>query len=76
MNGFLDEMVRGRAPAEPAAPARVFLMGANEWLDLAGVAAPGRRQQAWYLDSGGRANSRFGDGRLTDELRARRVTAR
>ena len=40
MNGFLDEMVRGRAPAEPAAPARVFLMGANEWLDLSAWPPP------------------------------------
>ena len=44
MNGFLDEMVRGRAPAEPAAPARVFLMGANEWLDLAAWPPPGQRR--------------------------------
>ena len=34
MNGFLDEAVGGRVSAEPVAPARVFLMGANEWLDL------------------------------------------
>ncbi len=67
MNAFLDEMVRGRAPAGPAAPARVFLMGANEWLDLAAWPPPDSVQRALYLDSGGRANSRFGDGRLTDE---------
>lgn len=67
MNAFLDETVRGRAPAEPAAPARVFLMGANEWLDLAAWPPPDRVQRALYLDSGGRANSRFGDGRLSDE---------
>jgi putative CocE/NonD family hydrolase len=65
MNGFLDEVVRGRPPAEPVAPARVFLMGANEWLDLSAWPPPDGVEQAWYLDSGGRANSRFGDGRLT-----------
>ncbi len=67
MNAFLDEMVLGRVPAEPAAPARVFLMGANEWLDLAAWPDPDSVQRAFYLDSGGRANSRFGDGRLADE---------
>ena len=66
MNGFLDEVVRGQPPAEPVAPARVFLMGANEWLDLTAWPPPDGVEQAWYLDSGGRANSRFGDGRLTE----------
>jgi uncharacterized protein len=66
MTGFLDETMRGRAPAEPAAPARVFLMGANEWLDRPAWPPPDSTEQSWYLDSGGRANSRFGDGRLLD----------
>jgi putative CocE/NonD family hydrolase len=67
MNGFLDEMVRGRAPAEPTVPARIFLMAANEWLDLTAWPPPGSVERSWYLDSGGRANSRFGDGRLIDD---------
>jgi uncharacterized protein len=67
MNSFLDEMVRGRAPAETPAPARAFLMGANEWLDLAAWPPPDSIERAWYLDSGGRANSRFGDGRLIED---------
>ena len=29
MTGFLDEMVRGRTPAKPSPPVRIFLMGAN-----------------------------------------------
>lgn len=69
MNAFLDEMVRGRAPAEPAAPARVFLMGANRWLDLQTWPAPGNVERAFFLDSDGRANSSFGDGRLVTEPR-------
>jgi len=36
MTGFLDETVRGKAPAEPVVPVRAFLMGANRWLDLPG----------------------------------------
>jgi putative CocE/NonD family hydrolase len=66
MTGFLDEVVRGRPPAEPPAPARIFLMGANEWLDLADWPAPGSAELSLHLDSDGRANSRYGDGRLTD----------
>ena len=64
MTGFLEEMVRGRAPAEPQAAVRVFLMGANEWLDLAGWPPPGSFERSLYLGSDGHANSRFGDGRL------------
>jgi hypothetical protein len=68
MNGFLDEVVLGRPPApvggRPPAPVRIFLMGANRWLDLPEWPAPGTTEQTLYLDSDGRANSRFGDGRL------------
>lgn len=66
MTGFLDEMVRGRASAAPGAPARVFLMGANRWIDLEGWPPPGIVERSLFLDSAGRANSRFGDGRLVD----------
>ncbi len=64
MTSFLDEMVRGRPPAEPESPARVFLMGANEWRNLFGWPPPGGEERSLYLDGRGRANSRFGDGRL------------
>ena len=64
MTGFLDEMVRGRLPAEPASPVRVFLMGANAWLDLPQWPPPSSEELALYLDSDGGANSRFGNGRL------------
>ena len=66
MTGFLDETVRGRVPAEPVAPARVFLMAADEWLDLPGWPPPGLVERALHLDSDAHANSRFGDGRLID----------
>ena len=70
MNGFLDEQVHGRARAEPPAPARVFLMAANEWLDLTEWPPAGSVERRLYLDSDGRANSRFGDGRLSEAVPA------
>ncbi len=66
MTGFLDEMVRGRAGVERQAPVRVFLMGANEWREYAAWPPPQSEERAWYLDSDGHANSRYGDGRLSD----------
>ena len=66
MNGFLDEMVRGKAPAAPVAPVRAFVMGANQWIDLPTWPPPNGIERSWYLDGAGRANSRFGDGRLVD----------
>jgi putative CocE/NonD family hydrolase len=64
---FLDEHVRGRAPDEPPAPARIFVMGANEWRDSDAWPPPGSPVLDLYLSSGGRANSSFGDGRLRFE---------
>ena len=66
MTDFLDEMVRGRQPAAPSPPVRIFLMGANRWLALSGWPAPGSTETAWHLDSDGHANSGYGDGRLRE----------
>jgi putative CocE/NonD family hydrolase len=66
MTSFLDEMVRAQPPTEPSPPARIFLMAANEWMDLDGWPPPGSTEVALHLDSDGRANSRYGDGRLRD----------
>lgn len=46
-------------------PVRIFLMGANRWLDAAAWPLPATQFTPFYLHSGGRANSRFGDGLLT-----------
>jgi putative CocE/NonD family hydrolase len=61
---FLDEHVRGRPPASLDSPVRIFVMGAGAWRDLAAWPPPRTTTLALQLDSGGRANSRFGDGRL------------
>ena len=66
MSGFLDEVVRGRQPAELSPPARIFLMGANEWLDLLDWPPPGSTEMTWRLGSDGRANSCYGNGRLDE----------
>jgi putative CocE/NonD family hydrolase len=66
MTDFLEEMVRGHIPEESQAAARIFLMGANEWLDLAGWPPSRSFERSLYLDSDGHANSRFGDGRLIE----------
>jgi len=67
MTGFLDEAVRRRPPRDPASPVRIFLMGANRWLDLPSWPPPGARELVLHLHSDGRANSRFGDGRLHED---------
>lgn len=43
---------------------KVFLMGTNRWIGLDDWPPPGHTMQAWYLDSGGSANMRIGDGLL------------
>jgi hypothetical protein len=67
MIAFLDEHVKGIAPQAPAAPARIFVMGAGEWRDEPAWPPPYVAETAWYLSSGGAANSLHGDGRLTTE---------
>jgi hypothetical protein len=67
MTGFLDEMVRADPPDEPSPPVRIFLMAANEWLDLDDWPAPGSAKVVWHLDSEGHANSGAGDGRLRSD---------
>ncbi|HEY2577981.1 MAG TPA: CocE/NonD family hydrolase [Streptosporangiaceae bacterium] len=62
---FLDEHVKGIKPGQPAAPARIFVMGANEWRDEPSWPPPYVAETAMYLSSGGSANSLNGDGRLT-----------
>ncbi len=46
------------------APVRIFVMGENRWRDEAEWPLARTKWTRFYLHSGGRANSRFGDGRL------------
>ncbi|HET7577770.1 MAG TPA: CocE/NonD family hydrolase [Bacillales bacterium] len=47
--------------------ARIFVMGANQWVDEDQWPLANTQWTKYYLNSNGRANSRFGDGRLTTE---------
>jgi putative CocE/NonD family hydrolase len=46
-------------------PVRVFAMGENRWRSDDSFPLSGTRATAYYLHSGGHANSRFGDGTLS-----------
>jgi putative CocE/NonD family hydrolase len=48
-------------------PVRIFVMGANQWRDEQEWPLERTRYTKYYLHSGGRANSRFGDGVLSPE---------
>jgi len=63
---FLDEVVKGRASGALDAPATVYVIG-DGWRDLDGWPPPGARSVDWFLHSGGRANSKYGDGTLSPE---------
>ncbi|HEY9247662.1 MAG TPA: CocE/NonD family hydrolase [Rariglobus sp.] len=56
-------------PAGPApfAGCRYFVLGENAWREAPAWPPPGATTWTWFLSSGGRANSRFGDGRLAAE---------
>lgn len=59
---FSAHLMGGESP--PGGPARIFLTGRNEWADRQTLRAEGESRRLW-LDSGGAANTRRGDGRLT-----------
>ena len=67
MLAFLDEHVRGIAPEPAPEPVRIFVMGAGQWRDEATWPPASAGTHVFHLASGGRANSRFGDGRLQAE---------
>jgi len=59
---WLDCEVPSGAP--PLAGCRYFVLGENAWRTASAWPPGSAGAEAWYLRSGGRANSRFGDGRL------------
>jgi putative CocE/NonD family hydrolase len=62
---FFDRHLKGHAAeADTAARVRLFVTGANRWHDFDRYPPCEARAVAWYLASGGSANSARGDGRL------------
>ena len=64
VRAFLDEHVKGIKPEPPPAPARIFVMGANEWRDADTWPPAVAASTVFHLSSAGHASSRLGDGRL------------
>ena len=65
--GWFDRFLRGEQPDRQESPVRIFVMGENTWRDEHEWPLARTQWTPFYLRSGGRANSRFGDGRLTRE---------
>jgi predicted acyl esterase len=55
---------RGVTPEPHPAPVRIFVMGAGEWRDAQAWPPASATSAVFHFSGGGRANSRFGDGRL------------
>jgi putative CocE/NonD family hydrolase len=73
---WFDRWLKGREDREAQeAPVRIFVMGRNQWRDESGWPIPGTDYVKYFLSSGGKANSLFGDGRLLAEAPGARGTA-
>lgn len=70
--GWFDRWLKGDARAFPATTPRVryYTMGADAWSSAAQWAPARAKTVRMYLRSAGRANSLYGDGRLTRPPRA------
>ena len=62
---WFDQFLKGEETGVLDAPVTLFVMGAEEWRDYPDWPPPGSEPVRWFLHSGGRANSRFGDGTLS-----------
>jgi putative CocE/NonD family hydrolase len=62
---WFDHFLKGEETGVLDTPVSLFVMGAETWRDYPDWPPPGATSLRWYLHSGGRANSRFGDGILS-----------
>jgi putative CocE/NonD family hydrolase len=68
---WFDSQLRSMGPgAQPDAPVRLYVMGANVWRDEQEWPLARARETSWFLHSGGRANTASGNGRLAMEAPA------
>jgi uncharacterized protein len=66
---WFDYWLKGeRNGIESDKPVQIFIMGANTWRQEDDWPLPDTQYTAYYLHSGGRANSRHGDGMLSPEM--------
>nr|WP_293843580.1 CocE/NonD family hydrolase [uncultured Arsenicibacter sp.] len=70
--GWFDYWLKGDASADPAKMPRVryYTMGSNKWQTSETWPPANAKPVTYYLSSGGRANSLYGDGKLTTKLPA------
>jgi putative CocE/NonD family hydrolase len=64
---WFDHFLKGKETGVLDSPVSLYVMGAEEWRDYPDWPPPGSTPMRWFLHSGGRANSRFGDGTLSME---------
>ena len=62
---WFDQFLKGEETGVLDAPVTLFVMGAEEWRDYSDWPPPGSEPVRWFFHSKGRANSRFGDGKLS-----------
>lgn len=68
---WFDRWLKGKSSDAPEGqanddtPVRIFVMGRNEWRDEQEWPLARTQWTRYYLHSGGRANSRYGDGSLS-----------
>jgi hypothetical protein len=68
---WFDQWLMGKdTEAASLPPVKIFLMGANQWLEDREWPPEEARATVYYLDSNGHANSAAGDGRLRAGLSA------
>jgi len=67
MYGFFDRFLKGEASPRLEALPKVtyFTMGSNQWQTSHTWPPEGAKERTLYLASGGKANSLYGDGKLT-----------
>jgi putative CocE/NonD family hydrolase len=63
---FFDEVLKGAGTGVFDRAGRVFVLG-EDWRDVDGWPPPEAVETGYYLHSGGRANSVYGDGSLSPE---------
>jgi putative CocE/NonD family hydrolase len=73
---WFDQWLMGKdTPLVSKPPVKIFLMGANKWLEARAWPPEPARERVFYLESGGNANALGGDGQLGEasEAKARRA---